>query len=192
MAQSSISRFSKLSTDPLRSFRYLATFTAVDGPAFSNKITSFSGGFTSISGLSINTQSIGYREGGFNTTLHQIPGMTTFQPLTFNRGVLYGKDEAITWMRGLFATTAADGVAGADGKSFRCNIEINVLDHPLTGAPGLGANDVITENAYKMTFNIYNAWITSLAFSDLNAAESQLMYETMQVVHEGLSVSFPA
>lgn len=188
MAQSSISRFSKLATDPLRSFRFLATFTPAQDTLFSDKLTSFTGGFTNISGLSINTQSIGYREGGFNTTLHQVPGMTTFSPVTFQRGTLYLKDEAITWMKGLFTAAAADGVPNAAGnKGFRCNIDIDVLDHPL------GANQLegdVLKNAIKMKFKVHNAWITSLSYSDLNAGDSQILFETMQLVHEGLSVSF--
>lgn len=190
MATSNLRRFSKLATDPLRSFRFLAEFSSADGSALINdRIKSFSGGFTNISGLAINTQSIGYREGGFNTTLHQIPGMTTFSPVTFQRGTLYGKDEAIAWMRGLFAATTGDGIANADGKGFRLNVDIYVLDHPMTGAPGL-TGDTINTNAYKMKFTIHNAWITSLSYSDLNAGDNQILFETMQLVHEGMSVSF--
>ena len=111
-----INRFSTLATDPLRSFRFRAEFSAVDStfsnklvttsgqtPSLSNMSTGFIGGFTSISGLNITTQAIQYREGGYNTTVHQVPGMTTFSPITLQRGVLYGNDQGITWMRGLFA-----------------------------------------------------------------------------------------
>lgn len=185
MAQSSITRFSKLATDPLRSFRFLADFRGHGGGTpFSNEIIGFTGGFTNISGLSIQTQSIGYREGGFNTTLHQVPGMTQFQPITFQRGTLYGKEEAITWMRGLFAAAAGEGVA-LGGNTFRCDVDIYVLDHPVAAPTG-----TLIENEAKMKFTVHNAWITSLAYSDLNAGDNQLLYETMTLVHEGLSVSF--
>lgn len=188
MAQSSISRFSKLATDPLRSFRFLADFriTSTGEQVFSSKVTSgFTGGFTSITGLSIQTQSIGYREGGMNTTLHQVPGMTQFQPITFQRGAIYGKDEAITWMRGLFAASAGEGVS-LGGRSFRCNVDIYVLDHPVARPD----NDRINGNEYKMKFTVHNAWISSLDYSGLNAADNQLLYETMTLVHEGLTVEF--
>lgn len=187
MATSNISRFSKLATDPLRSFRFLADFRGHAGETtFNSKIINFTGGFTSISGLSIQTQSIGYREGGFNTTLHQVPGMTQFQPITFQRGTLYGKDEAITWMRGLFGAAAGEGIA-LGGKTFRCDIDIYVLDHP---AADIGDQENLTVNRDKMKFTVHNAWITSLSYSDLNAGDNQLLYETMTVVHEGLSVQF--
>jgi phage tail-like protein len=192
MAQSSISRFSKLATDPLRNFRFLAVFRAGKDTAavFDSRITDFSGGFSSISGLSIETNSIQYREGGMNTTLHQVPGQTQFRPITFSRGAIYGQEQAIVWMRGLFATLNGEGIAGSDGKSFRCDIDIYVLDHPVTGAPNLTAGDVISSGSYKMQFTVHNAWITSLNYTDLNASGNEIIYETMTVVHEGLTVGY--
>lgn len=187
MATSNISRFSKLVTDPLRSFRFLAEFRGRGTEApFNNKIVNFTGGFTNISGLSIQTQAIGYREGGFNTTLHQIPGMTQFQPITFQRGVIYGKDEAITWMRGLFGASAGEGIA-LNGGTFRCDVDILVLDHP---AADISDTEDISSTRDKMKFTIHNAWISGLNYSDLSAGDNQLMYETMTLVHEGLSVRF--
>lgn len=197
MAKSNITRFSKIATDPLRSFRFIADFLVpaedagitVFSPELlgvsSDKATvGFTGGFTNISGLSIQTQAIGYREGGFNTTLHQVPGMTQFQPITFQRGTIFGKKEAITWMRGLFAAAQGEGVA-LNGNTFRCNVDIYVLDHPKA-AP---SPDMI-KNEAKIKFRIHNAWISSLNYSDLSAGDNQILYETMTLVHEGLSVQF--
>ena len=182
MASSIINRFSTTATDPLRSFRFYAEFTAVGGTAFSDKITTgWTGGFTNISGLNITTQSIQYREGGYNTTVHQVPGMTTFSPITLQRGVLDGNDQAITWMRGLFSAAAGDGLAVAD-KSFRVNINIYVMDHPNANAA--------STNTPKMGFRVHNAWITGLNYTDLNANDGALLFESMQLVHEGLSVFF--
>jgi len=190
-ATSNLARFSKLATDPLRNFRFLVEFSnAYDGDPYSPKLTSFVGGFTQVSGLNINTQSIAYREGGMNTTLHQVPGMTSFNPITLQRGAIWKNDEAITWMQGLFAAASGEGIPNADGKTFRVNLTIYVLDHPATGAPLIDANDVISKKAYKMKFKVHNAWISSLSYSDLNAQDNQLLFETVQLVHEGLSVSY--
>jgi phage tail-like protein len=188
MTSSIINRFSTLATDPLRSFRFFAKFeVAKDGKVFDTKITSWSGGFSSISGLSINTQAIQYREGGYNTTVHQVPGMTTFTPITMQRGVLAGNDQAITWMRGLFAAASGEGIAvkgGAAGaaESFRVNIKVFVADHPNSGPTEV--------QNYKMGFKIHNAWITALNYTDLNAADGAILFESMTLVHEGLSVFF--
>ena len=183
-----INRFSSVATDPLRSFRFYVEFLAPQqGSKVSNKITGFSGGFTQVSGLGINTQSIAYREGGYNTTIHQIPGMTTFVPVTFQRGVLYGNDQAITWMKGLFSAASGEGLNTGTNKNFRVNIDIYVMDHPNASAtPGTPADD----NLPRMRFRVHNAWITGLNYNELNAGDGGILFESMTLVHEGLSVSF--
>ena len=183
MTSSIINRFSTIATDPLRSFRFFAEFTASGETQFDSRITSgFTGGFSNISGLNITTQSIQYREGGYNTTVHQIPGMTTFSPITLQRGVLAGNDQAITWMRGLFAAASGNGIATGSNKNFRVNVDIYVMDHP-------NANAAAT-NTPKMKFTVHNAWLTGLNYTDLNANDGSLFFESMQLVHEGLTVAF--
>jgi phage tail-like protein len=172
-----------LTTDPLRVFRFRASFTAASGGTpFNSAITSFSGGFTAINGLNVQVQPITYREGGYNTTLHQIPGMTSFSPVTMTRGMLYGNDSAITWMRGLFAVTSGQGLAvGSNATSgFRCNVKIELMDHPNAASP---------TNSPRVGFYLHNAWLQSLNYSDLNAGNNELMVETMTLVHEGLSIA---
>lgn len=194
MPNSSIGKFSTLASDPLRSFRFQVEFTKADTDPFSTKLLSSNaapngaiqsgwiGGFSSVSGLSITTQSIPYREGGYNTTVHQVPGMTTFGPISLQRGVLYGNDQAITWMRGLFAAVAGDGLSAgnSNGATFRVNMRIYVMDHPNSG----------TTNTARMGFDIRNAWITQLNYTDLAANDGAILFESMQIVHEGLSVFF--
>ena len=199
MPNSSIGKFSTLASDPLRSFRFQVEFTKADVDPFDNKLltsnaaptgaiqSGWIGGFSSVSGLSITTQSIPYREGGYNTTVHQIPGMTTFGPISLQRGVLYGNDQAITWMRGLFAAVAGDGLntgGTTAGKTFRVNMRIYVMDHPNTGTA------TATTNRARMGFDIRNAWITQLNYTDLAANDGAILFESMQLVHEGLSVFF--
>jgi len=200
MPNTTINRFSTLATDPLRSFRFYVEFEVVGrngetvfddrikssdaASGTSGKSVGWAGGFTNISGLNITTQSIQYREGGYNTTVHQVPGMTTFSPITMQRGVLYGNDQAITWMRGLFAAAAGDGlkVGLADKKTFRVNLKIWVMDHPNAGPTDA--------NVPRMGFKVHNAWISGLNYTDLNANDGAILFESMSLVHEGLSVFF--
>lgn len=189
MASSTINRFSTLATDPLRSFRFYVEFETVGANGetpFDARIgaTGWSGGFTNVSGLNVTTQNIQYREGGYNTTVHQVPGMTTFSPITLQRGVLYGNDQAITWMRGLFAAAAGDGlkVGSAEKKTFRVNLKIYVMDHPNAGPTDA--------NVPKMGFKVHNAWISGLNYTDLNANDGAILFESMSLVHEGLTVFF--
>jgi phage tail-like protein len=171
---------STLATDPLRTFRFQAEFTPTEGSTQSLGL-GWRGGFTSIDGLGINTQNIQYREGGFNTTVHQIPGMTTFAPVTFSRGVIQGHDTAINWMKGLFSAQLGTGLPVASATGFRVNIDIYVMDHPNAGA----VNDTA-----KMKFTIKNAWITNLNFTSLDATNGAIMFETMTLVHEGLTAEY--
>jgi phage tail-like protein len=205
MPSSIINRFSTLATDPLRSFRFYAEFSkaglnnedvmdaritsSASAAASSGTSTGWVGGFTSISGLNITTQSIQYREGGYNTTVHQVPGMTTFSPITFQRGVLYGNDQAQTWMRGMFAAAAGDGLA-TGSKTFRVNIKIYVMDHPAASNATATTTGEGGSNVPKMGFHVHNAWISTLNYSDMDAGGNNLMVETIGLVHEGLSVFF--
>ena len=173
---------STLATDPLRTFRFNATFSSSDGtanPAIQSGSTGFSGGFTTVSGLSITTQNIEYREGGMNTTVHQVPGLTTFQPIVFSRGVIAANDQAITWMRTLFAAASGAGVAVSGSSGFRVNVVLTVNSHPNSGAA--------EKNAPQMGFKIHNAWITNLSYSDLDAQNGAIFFERMTLIHEGIS-----
>jgi len=190
-----VSRWGSYQTDPLRNFRFQVDFlnpssgNTYFNPATISGSTGFSGGFTSVSGLSINTQPIQYREGGYNTTMHNIPGMTSFQPIVLSRGVVYGQDQAITWMRALFAASSGDGVEiGAGKNDYRLDLNIWVNDHPsTTSAPVAGTTG---SNTPRMLFRVHNAWITSLNYSDLSGNDNNILFEGISLVHEGLSVEF--
>lgn len=193
MSDPIINPFSTLLTDPVRNFRFLVKFhpketnSKKSGVDFNPAM-----GFVSVSGLTTTTESIQYREGGYNTTVHQIPGMTTFVPLTFSRGVSLGNNQSVRWMRQLFAVTSGSSVSKV-GTDFRCDIEINVLSHPNPAATKTATGGRV-DNPHNMhtslRFKVYNAWISSLSFGDLSSGESALMVEQMQVQHEGWDVRY--
>lgn len=189
-------------TDPIRNFRFLVKFEPLFRGANDWKQEATIG-FTSVSGLAISTEPIPYREGGFNTTIHQIPGQTTFSPVTFQRGVVIGSRQHWDWTRMLFRTIQGGvGMTGeqlyANKSSFRANVTIDVLNHPVpysTAQPTSYGNNVLeTTNAQDdlvvARFNLYNAWPSSLAYSDLNAGDNSLMVEQMTLVHEGMSMAW--
>ena len=180
---------STLTTDPIRNFRFLVTFQPQDtGNTALPKTVTF--GFTSVSGLAVTTDSIPYREGGYNTTVHQIPGQTSFTPLTLQRGVILGTDTNWKWMKQLFQTVQQTGGTAA-GRNFRCDLEIQVLNHPV---PSAGASEVETgasvTDLVAMRFKVYNAWPTTVAYSDLNAGDNALYVEQMTLVHEGFDLNW--
>ena len=185
---------STLATDPVRNFRFLVTFKPQDSTNTEMKKLTASIGFTSVSGLAVTTDSIPYREGGYNTTVHQIPGQTSFTPLTLQRGVILGSRQNWDWMKQLFATVQAGGSTLALGKNFRCDVEIAVLNHPVPSqganiTSGTGAVTGATDDV-AMRFRVYNAWPTTVAYSDLNAGDNALYVEQMTLVHEGFDLQW--
>lgn len=192
-----INNRSSLITDPLRNFRFLVTFkplTDATGAPIStatSNLKSAKFGFTSVSGMAVTTDSIPYREGGYNTTVHQIPGQTTFAPITLQRGVILGTNQNYEWMKNLFATVQGNGSTRKVSENFRCDIEIAVLSHPVPGANPEDQTQTQSDHV-AMRFNVYNAWPTSVAYSDLNAGDNALFVEQMTLVHEGFDVNWAA
>ena len=184
---------STLLTDPLRNFRFLVTFQPQDSNATTLKgLNNVTLGFTSVSGLAVTTDSIPYREGGYNTTVHQIPGQTSFTPLTLQRGVMLNTHQNWDWMKNMFVTVSG-GSNHKNAQNFRCDVEIAVLSHPIPGA----INQTETTNAASqdhtaMRFKVYNAWPTTVAYSDLNAGDNALYVEQMTLVHEGFDINWAA
>jgi phage tail-like protein len=91
-------------------------------------------------------------------------------------------------MRGMFAAASGEGLAtSATTKGFRVDVKIYVMDHPNA------ANNTSTtadDNTPRMGFKVHNAWISQLSYSDLNAGSNEILFESMTLVHEGLSVFF--
>ena len=87
-----VNPLSTIQTDPIRNFKFLVTIAPhnVDATWKNSNYISATGttmGFVSVAGLSISTESIAYREGGYNTNVHQIPGQTSFTPITLSKGI---------------------------------------------------------------------------------------------------------
>lgn len=118
-----------------------------------------------------------------NTTIHQVPGMTTFSPISMQRGVMLGNAQALQSLGRVFSATSgrrASSVATDDNPNYRYDITIRVFKHPRD----LGS-DAVSESQQAMKFVVYNAWLSSVSYSDLNAGENGLLVEQIMWVHEG-------
>lgn len=182
-----INNRSSLASDPIRNFRFLVKFIPhqTDATWYNKTVTL---GFTSVSGMAVTTDSIPYREGGYNTTVHQIPGQTTFAPITLQRGVILGTNQNWDWMRKLFATVQG-GTVTQNTEKFRADLEISVLSHPIAGQ-GATTEATSEDDHVAMRFKVYNAWPTSVAYSDLNAGDNALFVEQLTLVHEGFDLNW--
>ena len=184
---------SALATDPVRNFRFLVDFLPTSDSATPKFAFDTQMGFTSVSGLTVSTEAIQYREGGYNTTVHQLPGQTSFSPITLSKGVMLGGSSQLDWMKRLFSVVSSGAKAGI-GADFRCDLEIQVLSHPNpAGLPGesstlSGVNSTTPHVAIR--FRVYNAWITNLSYSNLDAGGNSLMVEEMTLVHEGWDAKY--
>lgn len=169
MAVTETSSLSHLATDPLRNFRFAVTIQPSGGQSPINM------GFMSVSGLNMTVDVIAYREGGYNTTTQKMPGQADFSPITFSHGVMVGTAPDIEWMRMLFVAIQGTGNA-APGTDFRRTVLVQILDFPVTNTTTLPV---------KAQFKIYNAWPTSIAWSDLDAGANQLFISQLALAHEG-------
>lgn len=202
----------RAASDPLRNFRFVVVFakqTYPQGtdPQHGGRPGDFlaRGGFMRVAGIGVQTEAIPYREGGYNTTTHKLPGQSDFPPMTFSRGMFDFKfgggagPAAWQWMKELFHHSQGTGPALGTDRDFRTNVKVYLLDHPRSEWSQEAANGQVklsgaggnlgTVNA-RVRVTAYNAWPTSVVFSDLDAGGNSIMVEQMTLVHEGLDVEW--
>ena len=182
-------------SDPIRNFRFLVTFIPLVASTGAYKFTQNpSLGFMTVQGLAAQTEAIPYREGGFNTTPHQLPGQQAFSPVTLQRGVVLGNNGlgGWDWFRSLYDPSGTGSSNEDVTKDFRFRVKIRVLKYPASHNRTLAQNAGDSSNVgaagsqVAVTFNLINAWPTNIAYSDLNASDNAVLVEQMTLVHEGL------
>lgn len=134
--------------DPYRNFNFLVE---IDG------ITQ--AGFSDCSGFGSSTDPIEYREGGENTTVRKLPGLTKHTNITLKWGLTDSK-ELYSWYRDI-----------VNGKIQRKNGSIIVLD---------------LDGAEKVRWNFVQAWPTKWDGPDFSAKGTDVSIETLEIAHEGI------
>ena len=166
-------------TDPLRNFKFQVTLTPMPGSSNSNAITL---GFMTVQGLAANIDSIPYREGNMNTVTQQMPGQTSFNPITLSHGVICSASPLeLAMFDNIFTVQQGSGTQ-APGVNFRYQCDIQVLDHPVT----------TSDAPVKAWFKVYNAWTTAFAWGDLDAGANQTLIAQLSMVHEGFDATYAA
>jgi phage tail-like protein len=104
---------------------------------------------------------------------------------------MLGQDSNIKWMKRLFSVLTPSLTTGV-GQGFRADLTIQVLSHPNPQADtGAGTQAPNPEDQHtSLRFKVYNAWISSLSYSNLDAGANTLMVEEMSLVHEGWDVQY--
>ncbi|NVK64899.1 MAG: phage tail protein [Flavobacteriales bacterium] len=120
-------------------------------------------GFTEVSGLDVETEVIEYRHGA--SPVHskiKMPGMQKYSNITLKRGVFASDNEYYDWWNTVQLNTIE-----------RRDITIKLLNED--GDP-------------VITYNVANAWPTKVQSASLKADSSEAAIESMEIVHEGLTI----
>lgn len=182
MAGTTMSERTRQYADPLRNFKFqVEIFHYTDG--LQKGIGDM--GFTSVDGLNMSTEMIPYREGGWNTNPHKMPGMTDFSPVTLSSGVFYGKPGMWNLAKQMFAVQWGNGTIDMNS-DYRFDMMIRVFDHPVTKGEGSAVKG--DTNGAVLAFQLYNAWVANVAYSGLNAMDNAILVSQMTIHHEGLEV----
>lgn len=172
-------------SDPVRNFKFQVGLFHPDH-VLQAEIAKM--GFTSVQGIGMSTDVATYREGGWNTNLHKMPGFTDFPPLTMSSGVFYTKPGMWDLAKQMFAVQWGQGTI-AMGNEFRFDMLVRVLDHPVTAGAASGVQG--KPDGAVLAFTFYNAWCANVNFNGLDAtASTGVLVHEMTVVHEGMDVFF--
>lgn len=184
-------------SDPIRNFKFqvqiIPTGTALS--QYAQNIDKL--GFAAMSGLSVQNEMVGYREGGMNTHPHKFVGQSDFAPVTFSRGVFENHDQMAKWQQFIHAwNQGASPGAGStvSDYNYRCDILVKVFDHPNSAgtysSPGQLEGNVARPGSARFGFKLFNCWPGAFSMSDLNAGDSGIVVQQLTVHLEGFVVAW--
>jgi phage tail-like protein len=134
-------------SDPYRGFRFKLELGGI-----------ISGGFSEVSGLSVETEVESRKEGGENNFEYKLPKATKYSNLTLKRGI--SDDNLWAWYKDVIY-----------GKVERQDISVCLLDE--------GGNEV-------MRWNFEKAFPVKWDGPSLNASSNNVAVESLVIVHHGL------
>ncbi|MBE2200882.1 MAG: phage tail protein [Anaerolinea sp.] len=134
--------------DPFGNYNFLVEIDGITRAAFQE-----------VSGFDSTIDVIEHREGGENTTLRKLPGMTKYSNLTLKWGITDDMD-LYTWHRQIVR-----------GQIERRNGSIVLLDRA---------------GQETARWNFFRAWPTKYDGPDLNAEGNDVAIETLELAHEGV------
>jgi len=120
-------------------------------------------GFTEVSGLDVETEVVEYRHGASpEYSKVKMPGMQKFSNLTLKRGTFATDNEYFNWWNTVKLNTIE-----------RRDITISLLNE---------------EHNPVITWKVKNAWPAKVQSTDLKADGNEVAIESMEIVHEGLTI----
>ncbi len=122
-------------------------------------------GFTEVSGLTVELQSIDYREG--NAPEYQVtkmPGIPQYSNITLKRGMYRSDNEFFQWLN----TVKLNNIERRD-------LTISLLNE---------------EHAPITVWKVKDAWPSKVEGPSLNSTGNEVAVETIELTHEGLTIEF--
>lgn len=181
-------------TDPIRNFKFRVSIKA--GGQLANLTTGLDNlGFAVVSGLTVNNEMVGYREGGMNTHPHKFIGQSDFAPVTFSRGIFANQTQLYKWQQFMHSWNQASSGSTTTDNNYRCDIVVKVYDHPNTNGTYASPTTEAANSSYnpgnaRWGFKLFDAFPGSYSASDLNAGDSGIMIQQMVLHHEGFVVAW--
>ncbi len=120
-------------------------------------------GFSEVSGLTVETSVIEYREGSSaDYSVIKMPGLRKFSNITLKRGMIKGDNEFFRWWNTQKLNTAE-----------RRDIIISLLNE---------------EHNPVVVWKVKNAFPVKIEWSPLKASSNDVLIESMEIAHEGVVV----
>jgi phage tail-like protein len=183
-------------SDPVRNFKFQVTITPPSGTRLATALSGIGNlGFAAMTGVSVQHQMVGYREGGMNTHTHKLVGQSDFGPVTFSRGVIQSQDQLWKWSEFIHSWSSAalgSDSASTKGNDYRCDVMVKVFDHPHAVGSYQEPDSTITPNLGKARLGIklYDCWPGAYTLSDLSAGDSGIIVQQMTLHHEGFKLAW--
>lgn len=120
-------------------------------------------GFSEVSGLDIQVQTISYREGSDKEyNVRKMPGLKKYSNIVLKRGIVAGDNEFFEWLNSIRLNQVE-----------RRDITISLLNE---------------EHEPVVTWKVTNAFPVKIEGPGLKATGNEVAIETMELAHEGLTI----
>ena len=147
--------------DPYKDFRFQVS---IDGKTVA--------GLSKVSALMRTTSVVEFREGGDPATPRKMPGQTTFEPITLERGVTHDTT-FLRWANKVWNFGAGPG-AESSLQDFRKDIILNFYNEA---------------GQLALSYKIYRAWVSEFkALPDLDASSSGTAIQSIKLENEGWEI----
>jgi phage tail-like protein len=144
--------------DPYKNFKFRINW---DGRAIA--------GVSKVSGLKRTTELVTHRDGGDLSTKRHSPGVSSFEPITLERGITHDTDFE-DWAS-LTYSTAGDGAVSL--QNFRKDITIDLYN---------------LQGVKVRSWQVFRCWVSEFtAVPELDANANAVAFETIVIQNEGFA-----